>query len=46
VEGDVVWSNAHVSVGVEGAWRVIRGNALPRHPTGVFPIRPGSEAHR
>lgn len=46
VEGEVTWSNAFVSVSVEGAHRVIRGNALPRHATGVFPISPGSEAYR
>jgi len=45
VEGAVTWPNARVDITVEGRERVVRANALPRHATGVFPIRPGSTAH-
>jgi hypothetical protein len=45
VEGRVTWP-AEIAITREGAQRVIRGNALPASPTGAFPIRPGSEAHR
>lgn len=45
VEGEDVWiSEFSVSLDGEGN-RVITGNALPNHPTGVFPISPGSEAY-
>ena len=46
VEGQVRWPDARVSVSVQGGRRVVRANGLPHHPTGVFPIRPGSEAAR
>lgn len=45
VEGEVRWPNARVAIAVEGNERVVRANALPRHATGTFPIRPGSRAH-
>ena len=45
VEGEVSWPNARISVAVEGGERVVRANNLPRHPTGEFPIRPGSRAY-
>jgi hypothetical protein len=44
VEGSVDWPNARISVAVEGGERVVRANNLPRHPTGEFPIRPGTRA--
>jgi hypothetical protein len=46
VEGDMVWiSEFDVFLDGNGK-RIITGNALPSHPTGVFPITPGSEAYR
>jgi hypothetical protein len=45
VEGDVPWPLARIAVMVEGTERVVRANNLPLHPTGEFPVRPGSAAH-
>jgi YHYH protein len=45
VEGAVSWPNASITVSVEGNERVVRANNLPMHPSGQFPIRPGSAAH-
>ncbi len=45
VEGEIAWPNARISESVEGDLRVVRANNLPTHASGVFPIRPGSEAH-
>jgi YHYH protein len=45
VEGNVRWPNAQISVRVEGPHRVVRANNLPTHPSGTFPIRPGSQAY-
>jgi len=44
VEGEVSWPNARIEVAVEGEQRIVRANNLPRHPTGEFPIRPGTRA--
>jgi hypothetical protein len=44
VQGEVAWPNARISVAVEGDRRIVRANNLPRHPTGEFPIRPGTLA--
>lgn len=42
VDGNVVWiSEFEVTLDGNGN-RIITGNALPSHPTGVFPITPGS----
>ncbi len=45
VEGAVSWPDAKIEIRVEGATRLIQGNALPSHTTGIFPIPPGSTAH-
>ncbi len=46
VEGNVTWlSEFTVSLDGNGN-RIITGNALPDHPTGIFPITPGSVAYR
>ncbi|TNE55203.1 MAG: YHYH protein [Bacteroidetes bacterium] len=46
VGGNVYWnSQFNVSLDSNGN-RVITGNALPSHPTGVFPITPGSAAYK
>jgi len=45
VEGNVNWtSEFNITLDGEGN-RIITGNALPNHPTGIFPITPGSEAY-
>ncbi|MGB3691674.1 MAG: YHYH protein [Spirulinaceae cyanobacterium] len=46
VEGRINWSNAEISVSVEGDFRVFRSNKLPVHSTGKFPIQPGTEAYK
>ena len=46
VEGSLTWaSEFEVSLDGNGN-RIITGNALPDHPTGVFPIDPSSIAYR
>ena len=46
VEGNVAWvSEFDVSLDGNGK-RIITGNALPDHPTGVFPIDPASVAYQ
>jgi hypothetical protein len=37
VDGDVAWPSA-ISIAVEGEQRVVRGNGLPGHATGTYPI--------
>jgi hypothetical protein len=37
VEGNVVW-NGQLNISVSGMDRIITGNGLPNHPTGIFPI--------
>jgi hypothetical protein len=44
VEGNVSW-NHEFSITLDGNGnRIITGNNLPDHPTGIFPIQPGTEA--
>jgi major membrane immunogen (membrane-anchored lipoprotein) len=44
VEGDVTWKHEfEISLDGNGN-RIIRGNNLPDHPTGIFPIQRGTEA--
>lgn len=44
VEGNVNW-NSEFNISLDGSGnRIITGNALPDHPTGIFPITRGSEA--
>ncbi|MEN8927603.1 MAG: hypothetical protein ABF242_10955 [Flavobacteriales bacterium] len=46
VDGNVTWlSNFQVRLDGSGN-RIITGNALPDHPTGVFPIDPSSVAYQ
>lgn len=46
VEGNVTWaSEFNISLDGNGN-RIITGNALPDHPTGVFPITPGTVAYQ
>lgn len=46
VEGHVDWPNARITVTVEGNERVVRANNLPLHPSGEFPVRPGTTAYQ
>jgi hypothetical protein len=42
VEGNVIWvSEFNITLDGNGN-RVLSGNGLPNHPTGVFPIQPGT----
>ena len=43
VDGDVAWPSA-MSIGVEGEQRVVRGNGLPGHGTGTYPIARNDDA--
>lgn len=45
VDGQVVWPNAEISFSLEGGERVVRGNSLPTHPTGEFPVRASDDAY-
>jgi hypothetical protein len=46
VDGNVTW-NSQFSITLDGNGnRIITGNALPDHPTGIFPIQPGSVAYQ
>ncbi len=45
VDGNVTWISEFKII-VDNDKRVITGNALPNHPTGVFPIDPSSVAYQ
>ena len=46
VEGNVMWAS-ELSITLDGNGnRIIKGNALPDHPTGLFPIDPSSIAYQ
>ncbi len=45
VEGSVLWPNAAIQITVENGLRIVRSNNLPKHPSGEFPVRPGSDAY-
>ena len=45
VSGSVRWP-AKFIMSIRGDKRVFSSNDLPDHPTGVFPIQPGDEAHK
>jgi hypothetical protein len=44
VQGDVPWPNAKLTVSVENGARVVRGNDLPKHNTGVYPVQQNDPA--
>ena len=46
VQGNVTWPNSRITITVEGDHRVIRANNLPKHATGIFPIRPTDPAYQ
>ncbi len=45
VQGQVSWPS-RFTVAVSGSWRVVRGNDLPSHPTGLFPITSDDPAYQ
>ena len=46
VQGNVTW-DGQLNISLDGQGnRIITGNALPDHPTGIFPITPGSLAYQ
>jgi hypothetical protein len=46
VSGNVMWAN-DFEITLDGSGnRLITGNGLPDHPTGIFPITPGSVAYQ
>lgn len=45
VGGSVTWPNSQVSIRRNGAMREIIANNLPKHPTGVFPVRRNDPAY-
>jgi hypothetical protein len=46
VDGSVAWPNARYRVRRSGSQRTIRGNGLPSHTTGVFPIAQSDDAYQ
>ncbi len=46
VEGNVTWDSEFTESLDGNGNRIITGNALPNHPTGIFPITPASPAYR
>lgn len=45
VSGDVAWPNYVFTITVEGDQRVITGNGLPNHNTGVYPVQSTDPAY-
>lgn len=45
VDGSVSWPG-EIAIAVEGGKRVIRGNGLPDHPTGTYPVSSNDDAYQ
>jgi hypothetical protein len=45
VQGAVAWPTANVSITESAGRRIISGNSLPDHTTGIFPIQPSDPAY-
>lgn len=45
VDGEVEWANYHFTLEVVDGERVLTGNGLPNHPTGIFPIQTSDDAY-
>lgn len=45
VDGRVIWPNARIAIALDGAERVVRGNHLPTHPTGRYPVSRDDDAY-
>lgn len=46
VDGAVEWANYRFTIEVVGSERVITGNGLPNHPTGVYPVQSSDDAYQ
>jgi hypothetical protein len=46
VNGSMLWSNAKWSITKQGSSRIISGNGLPSHATGVYPIASTDDAYQ
>ena len=44
IQGDVDWPDASTSITVDGALRIVRGNDLPDHATGIYPVQQNDPA--
>jgi hypothetical protein len=45
VDGEVAWPS-QLNLRLDGNRRLVTGNDLPEHTTGVYPIQPGDDAYR
>ncbi|MCP9746641.1 YHYH protein [Lacihabitans sp. CS3-21] len=45
VGGNVIWNGQFNSIVDANGNRILTGNGLPNHPTGIFPITPGTIAY-
>jgi len=45
VGGDVAWPEAKLEIKRVGGERIVTGNALPAHATGIFPVRPSEPGY-
>lgn len=46
VDGNVSWANAQWRVSINGTQRMLTGNGLPYHTTGVYPIASSDDAYQ
>ena len=46
VAGNVAWANHAFEIKIDGGARVLTGNNIPSHTTGVFPIDPADPAYK
>lgn len=46
VDGAVMWKNAKWSISENGSTRILTGNGLPSHKTGVYPIAASDDAYK
>ena len=46
VDGAVNWTDATWSISEDGTKRILRGNGLPSHTTGVYPINTADDAYQ
>jgi hypothetical protein len=45
VNGKVKWPNSRITISTSGNRRIVRANGLPKHKTGVFPIKQSDDAY-
>jgi hypothetical protein len=46
VDGEVEWANYVFTIQTVGDHRLITGNGLPNHPTGIYPIQASDDAYQ